>query len=172
MMLSNKSRGKARMRALALVPAVALTVILVNNPAVASALNSLAATPATVEVTTDKVTKKSAPAKDQAEAKVHNEAEVMPQFPNGDAALTKHIADNIKWPDGADKSKAGRVIVQFTISETGKVTSPEILRNTLGDEFGKEAIRVVNTIPDFIPGQIGGKPVAVKYTLPIKFSAK
>lgn len=172
MMLSNKSRGKARMRALALVPAVALSVILVNNPAVASVLGSLASTPATIEVSTDKDTKNSTSATNRSESKVYTAAEEMPRYPMGEAALMKHISDNVKWPEGADKNASGFVVMQFTISETGKVTDPEVLRNTLGEAFGQEAIRVINTIPDFIPGRIDGKPVAVKYTLPIRFTAK
>ena len=68
-------------------------------------------------------------------------------------------------------SQKGYVVVRFTITSTGKVTDTRIMRNNLGDAFGKEAIRVMEICPDFIPGEIDGKPVAVNFTLPIRFGA-
>ena len=167
MMLSKKSRGKARMRALALVPAVALTAVLVNNPAVASALGTIAATPTSVETSIDKGTQISP----KADEKVYDQAEKLPEFPGGTGELMKFISSNIRWPEGADKSQKGYVVVRFTITSTGKVTDTRIMRNNLGDAFGKEAIRVMEICPDFIPGEIDGKPVAVNFTLPIRFGA-
>lgn len=168
MMLSKKSRGKARMRALALVPAVALAVVLVNNPAVASVLGSIASTPTSVEAPApvDKDTKKSA----ATDKKVMTATEAMPQYPGGDKELLNFIAANLRWPEGADKTKKGRVIVQFTITETGKAIDPKVLMNRIGEEFGAEACRVISLLDNFQPGMMDGKPVAVKYTLPITFA--
>ncbi len=168
MMLSKKSHGKARMRALALAPALALTVVLVNNSAVASVLGSISAEPTTIEAPIDKGTQKTT----KADEKVYNAAEKMPHFPGGEVELMKFISNNIRWPEGADKTKKGHIFVQFTIASSGKVCDAIIMRNNLGDAFGEEALRVINILPDFIPGEIDGKPVAVKFTLPIRFGAE
>ncbi len=155
MMLSKKSRSAARMRALALVPATALALIFVNNPVEASTL-----APAQTETAAspDKGSEKT----------VYNSAEVMPKFPGGNVELMKFIAANIKYPKDY-KGAGGRVIVKFTVSETGKVTDAEIMRGQ-DDLLNAEALRVVGILPDFTPGQIGGKNVAVEYVIPISFA--
>lgn len=85
------------------------------------------------------------------------------------------LIENIKFPDteAAKKiDKKQRVVVRFAISETGKVHSPEIVKSASLPEFDKEALRIVNELPDFVPGTQNGKPVATTYTLPIVFAAK
>lgn len=62
----------------------------------------------------------------------------------------------------------GRVIVQYVISKTGKVTNPSIMRS-VSPELDAEAIRVVSSMPLWAPGEQRGVPVNVKFTLPIQF---
>ncbi len=96
--------------------------------------------------------------------------EVMPRYPGGEAEMMKFLAMNLRYPEAAMKSgKSGRVVVRFVVSKTGKVENPEIMRG-ISPELDAEALRVVGTLPDFIPGQSDGKPVACHYALPISFS--
>ncbi len=83
--------------------------------------------------------------------------------------LLKFIYTNIKYPEAARKAGIeGTVIVRFVIDKTGKVTSPELLRD-VGAGCGEEALRVVSSMPDWIPGKQRGKNVAVYFNLPIKY---
>ena len=95
--------------------------------------------------------------------------ENMPEFPGGMAELMKFLQQNIKYPEQAQKdSIQGRVIVQFTIKKTGEVSDPTIMRS-VSPELDAEAIRVVNAMPLWTPGEQKGEPVNVKFTLPIQF---
>ena len=95
--------------------------------------------------------------------------EKMPQFPGGQSELMNHINKNTRYPIEAFKYKEeGRVIVRFTVSETGKAINANILRG-VSTSLDREAIRVINTLPDWIPGEQNGKKVSVYYTLPISF---
>lgn len=103
------------------------------------------------------------------ENKVFTAVEQMPQFPGGDAELTKHIQKNLKYPPVAmENNIQGRVVVQFVVTKTGKIGEVKVVRSKDPD-LDKEAVRVVKTLPDFIPGKMNGQAVAVWYTLPITF---
>ncbi len=157
MMLSEKSRGASRMRALALLPAMALALFFVNNPVKASTFAS-----PKVEVTAshDKVSKKT----------VHDRPDVMPKFPGGDAELIKFISSNIKYPQ-TYKGEGGTVVVKFIVSENGEVCDAEILQGQT-DDLNAEALRVINLLPNFTPGQVDGKNVAVSFIIPLSFAAR
>lgn len=100
---------------------------------------------------------------------VFTSVEQMPKFPGGYDSLMHYLATNIHYPKAARKDKLeGRVISQFVVSETGKVTDVKILRSVNAD-FDAETIRVLNNMPDWSPGSQGGKNVSVYYTLPITF---
>ena len=95
--------------------------------------------------------------------------ENMPEFPGGMAELMKFLQQNIKYPEQAQKdSIQGRVIVQFTIKKTGEVSNTTIVSG-VSPELDAEAIRVVNAMPLWTPGEQKGEPVNVKFTLPIQF---
>lgn len=101
--------------------------------------------------------------------KVVDNVEEMPEFPGGIEALMKHLAINIRYPENAAKANIqGRVVVKFIVGEDGKVLNPEIVKG-VSEDIDAEALRVVNTLPSFIPGKSDGKPVAVSYHLPINF---
>lgn len=103
------------------------------------------------------------------ENKVFTAVEQMPQFPGGDGELLKYIQQHLKYPPvAAENNIQGRVIVQFVVTKTGKVGEVKIARGKDPD-LDKEAMRVVKTLPDFIPGKMNGQAVAVWYTLPITF---
>ena len=77
---------------------------------------------------------------------------------------------NIKYPKEAIEANiTGKVFVQFVIEKDGSITNAKIARSasTLLDA---EALRIVNNMPQWIPGKQRGKAVRVAYTSPISFS--
>lgn len=95
--------------------------------------------------------------------------EQMPQFPGGEGELLKYIANHIKYPTmAAENNIQGRVVVKFVVQKDGNVGEVVVLRGKDPD-LDKEAVRVVKTLPKFIPGKMNGQSVSVWYTLPINF---
>ncbi len=93
----------------------------------------------------------------------------MPQFPGGEGELLKYISTHIKYPTmAAENNIQGRVVVKFVVQKDGKVGEVVVLRGKDPD-LDKEAVRVVKTLPNFIPGKMNGQAVSVWYTLPINF---
>ena len=103
--------------------------------------------------------------------------EHMPEFPGGDIALRKFIADNIKYPEEAKaKGLSGKVFVQFVINKEGDVVNIKIARG-VDPILDNEAIRVIQNMPKWKPGEqskrIDGEkvwvPKNVSWTVPIEF---
>lgn len=96
--------------------------------------------------------------------------EEMPEFPGGNAELNKFVTQNIQYPREAMKlGIKGRVIVSFVIAADGSVKDTEVIKG-IGGGTEMEAMRILSIMPKWTPGKHNGKPVSVKYTLPIKFS--
>ncbi|MCF8343163.1 MAG: energy transducer TonB [Bacteroidales bacterium] len=96
--------------------------------------------------------------------------EQMPEFPGGDEAMYKYIADTISYPEKAKKlGLQGRVFVTFVVERDGSINQARILRG-IGGGCDEEALRVVQDMPKWKPGIQRGKPVRVQYNLPIKFT--
>lgn len=109
--------------------------------------------------------KKPEPVKEE----IFTAVEQMPQFPGGEAELLKYIATHIKYPTmAAENNIQGRVVVKFVVKKDGNVGEVVVLRGKDPD-LDKEAVRVVKTLPRFIPGKMNGQSVSVWYTLPINF---
>ena len=101
--------------------------------------------------------------------KVFTAVEQMPAFPGGDAELMKYLSSHINYPPMAmENNIQGRVIVQFVVTKTGKVGEVRVVRGVDRD-LDNEAVRVVKSLPDFIPGKMNGQAVNVWYTLPVTF---
>ena len=97
-------------------------------------------------------------------------ADKMPEYPGGKDARFKFLADNVLYPvDAKDKKQQGRVIVQFVVSKTGKVKNAKVVKS-ISPALDKEALRVVNSFPDWIPGEQNGIPVDVYQLVPISFT--
>lgn len=97
------------------------------------------------------------------------EYEQMPQFLGGEAALIKFVADNLQYPEAAKAKKIqGFVVVKFVVTKTGEIGEVKIVRSKDLD-LDKEAVRIVKSLPNFIPAKINGEVVDMWYTLPIKF---
>ena len=100
---------------------------------------------------------------------VFTAVEQMPAFPGGDAELMKYLSSHINYPPMAmENNIQGRVIVQFVVTKTGKVGEVKVVRGVDRD-LDNEAVRVVKSLPDFIPGRMNGQAVNVWYTLPVTF---
>ena len=98
--------------------------------------------------------------------KVYDHIENMPTF-NGN--LNQWLLQNMKYPvEAINKKEQGKVIVQFIVSENGEVSEPKIIRS-VSPALDKEACRIVLAMPKWNPGKLKGKPVAVRYMLPITF---
>jgi protein TonB len=95
--------------------------------------------------------------------------EEKPQYPGGDEALMKYIAENIEYPQIARESSIqGKVFVSFIIDSTGEVINPVIV-NSIDPILDSLALDVVRNIPDWTPGKQRGKAVQVSYIIPITF---
>lgn len=106
---------------------------------------------------------------EESESHIFTVVEKMPQFPGGDAALLKFVNGSIKYPVIAQENGIqGRVVISFVVNRDGSVVDAEIVRG-VDPSLDKEALRVVNTMPKWSPGEQRGKPVRVKYTMPIQF---
>ena len=110
---------------------------------------------------------------------VYRVVEEMPEYPEGVEKLVKYIrtsTDNYwkkRYPKGkpvypCEQGISGRIIVSFVINENGQVTDPEVLRR-VDKDLDKEAIRIIKSMPRWIPGEHKGKKVKVRLTLPVQF---
>ena len=95
--------------------------------------------------------------------------EDMPEFKGGDKALLKYIADHVVYPEMAKENDIqGTVYVGFVVNEKGKVTNVSILRG-VDPLLDKEAVKVIEGLPDWKLGKQSGKNVKVRMQVPIKF---
>ena len=98
--------------------------------------------------------------------------EELPQFPGGEQALMSYLVKNIRYPaDAMEADIQGRVFVEFIVGEDGNVSDVTLKRGA-HSSLDMEAVRVVKTLPAFAPGRMLGKPVKVRYVLPINFKLK
>ena len=103
---------------------------------------------------------------------VFDVVEVMPQFPGGQIAMLQYLMKNIKYPEQAMKEGIqGRVAVRFIVEKDGSISDvkPVLSVHPL---LNKEAVRVVESMPKWTPGKHNGKPVRVRFNLPVMFKLK
>ena len=99
-------------------------------------------------------------------------AEEMPEFPRGMEEMYKFLSDNLVYPKEAKENGIqGTVIVEFVIDTSGKVSNAKVIV-PLYPECDKEALRVIQEMPNWKPAKHQGKPVAIYYNLPIRFMLK
>lgn len=96
--------------------------------------------------------------------------EVKPVFEGGDASsFQQWCQKNAQYPEVAkENNESGKVLVNFTVGKDGKISDVKVLRG-VSESLDAEAVRVVSSAPDWTPAQVGGKPVAVNYTMPVDF---
>lgn len=100
---------------------------------------------------------------------IHEKVDTPPQYPGGVSEMMKFLSNNLQYPVLAQEENIqGRVTVRFVIKKDGSVDDIQILRS-LHPILDSEAVRVVNTFPKWIPGELDGEPVNVWFVLPINF---
>lgn len=101
--------------------------------------------------------------------KVFDVVEKMPSYPGGNGAMQKWIAQNLTYPAAAaENGIEGRVIVAFVVEADGSISDVRIARG-VDPSLDREALSVVKRMPKWIPGTQGGKPIRVKYNVPVTF---
>ena len=185
MMLKEKSNPWARLKYLYVLPLAAIAVTAFARPEISEKMEEISAVKVndlaeivqekvlqdTVKVSKDE--KKDAlvvtgvKSKEEEEIVIFEVVEQMPEYPGGMSALQKYLSEKIAGSPMKGKA-GGRVMVGFTVAETGKIKDVRVLQS---DEvsLNQEAERIVSEMPDWIPGKQRGRPVPVKYTVPIRF---
>ena len=109
-------------------------------------------------------------AKEETETdKVYQAVEKMPEFPGGKQRLLDWVMKSIQYPaEAQEMGIQGRVIVQFVVNKSGKAVEPVIVQS-LHHLLDDEAIRLIESMPRWKPGEEKGEPVRVKFTMPINF---
>ena len=98
--------------------------------------------------------------------------EDQPEFPGGTAALLEYLRKNIKYPAICRENNIqGRVLVTFIVNKDGAIVEPEVVKS-VNPSLDKEALRVISQMPNWKPGYQRGKPVRVKFTVPVNFQLK
>ena len=93
--------------------------------------------------------------------------EVRPEFPGGEVAMFTYVSKHFRYPTEAiEAGIGGRINLEFVIRATGQVTDVVVKRG-LNAVLDAEAVRVIKSMPWWIPGKHNGRAVAVRYTLPI-----
>ena len=109
------------------------------------------------------------PPKHEEENKVFDVVEQMPSFPGGQGALMQWLSSHVKYPAVAEENGIqGRVTVQFVVEKDGSVTDVKVMKG-VDQSLDKEAVRVVSSMPKWIPGKQNGSAVRVKYFVPVVF---
>lgn len=95
--------------------------------------------------------------------------EDQPEFPGGTAALLDYLRKNIKYPAICRENNIqGRVLVTFIVNKDGTIVEPEVAKS-VHPQLDREALRVISSMPNWKPGSQRGKPVRVKFTVPVNF---
>ena len=166
MMNQKKSNRWMMLKALFVIPVATLAVSVFANTSDMSNMANAVSTTANTLSTTNMQTK-------QSDKKIFRVVEEMPKFKGGDAKLLEFLSMNVKYPQTAVKAKQqGRAIVGFVVGKDGTVSDVYIEKSTGYDVLDNEAMRVVKSMPAWEPGKQKGKPVNVKYFVPITFSQK
>ena len=106
---------------------------------------------------------------DQHKEEVFVVVEDQPEFPGGNEAMIEFLSNNIKYPaEATEKGIEGRVIVNYVVEKDGSISEVQIVRG-VDPMLDSEAIRVVESMPNWKPGKQRGKEVRVRFTLPIIF---
>ena len=185
MMLKEKSNPWARLKYLYVLPLAAIAVTAFARPEISEKMEEISAVKVndlaeivqekvlqdTVKVSKDE--KKDAlvvtgvKSKEEEEIVIFEVVEQMPEYSGGMSALQKYLSEKIAGSPMKGKA-GGRVMVGFTVAETGKIKDVRVLQSDEAS-LNQEAERIVSEMPDWIPGKQRGRPVPVKYTVPIRF---
>lgn len=92
-----------------------------------------------------------------------------PLFPGGNNALVHYINSSRRYPADAYKNKIhGRVLCSFIVQPDGTVTHINVLRGVEAS-LDREAVRVLDSMPNWQAGRIDGVKVPVYCIMPVNF---
>ncbi|WP_051568392.1 energy transducer TonB [Crocinitomix catalasitica] len=92
-----------------------------------------------------------------------------PVYPGGERAMFTFIRDNVQYPSKArEAGEQGMVYVEFVVQRSGKISDAKVIKG-VSESIDKEAIRVVNKMPNWEPGISKGQTVRVRFTMPLSF---
>jgi protein TonB len=98
-----------------------------------------------------------------------NQNSKQAEFKGGEDELIKYLMTNKNYTEEIKKQNIkGRVYVRFSISEKGKIANVEIIRK-IHPIIDKEALRLINAMPDWNPAELNGKPIESSQILPVIF---
>ena len=104
------------------------------------------------------------------EEEILDTAEEAPEFPGGMQALMSYLTNNLTYPSvSRDNNSQGKAFVKFTVNSDGSILDVEIIRSSGDVYLDQEAMRLVESMPNWTPGRQGGKAVRVKFVIPINF---
>mgnify|MGYP001079732298 CR=1 FL=1 len=96
--------------------------------------------------------------------------DVEARFPGGAAALQNWISNNVEYPETSIiMEDQGRVTLSFVVEPNGAITNIEIIKKVT-KELDREAKRVTRKMPNWIPGEVQGKKVRTRCSLPVVFT--
>ena len=165
--MMNKQRSKSigRIKYLLLLPVCALLFMMSSTPVSAQSTKSTTHPDGSVTIKyggKDMVIK-------AAGEDAYQVVEEMPEFPGGMKALMDYLSTNVKYPEAAKQAGiSGRVTTRFVVGEDGVIRDVKVVRS-VSPELDAEAIRVMSSMPKWKPGKQDGKPVPVRYTVPVNF---
>lgn len=166
MMNQKKSNRWMMLKALFVVPVATLAVSVFASTTDMSSMAKAVNTTANSISTNNMQTK-------QSDIKTADDVEVMPEFKGGNKAMREFLMMNVKYPQTAAKAKQqGRAVVEFVVRKDGTISDIYIVKSAGYAVLDEEAMRVVKAMPAWEPGKQKGKPVNVKYFVPITFRLK
>ncbi len=161
---------KAIFSMLAIIPLFAIAVIL-QSCTEKSPLELEKKDEVTTEAKDDELTDEVSEdlEKEDDEEPLFKVVEDEPEFPGGTQAMHEYLRDNMEYPTKAHEAGiAGTVFVSFVVESDGSITNVEVLRG-IGGGCDEEAVRVVENMPKWEPGQQKGQNVRVQFNMPIRF---
>lgn len=199
MMKTKKTNRWASMKALVVLPLAAIAVVAFASPEMAEVENTvvsesqqlvqaveqqmtgqavMAATPATPDREVpvpaeasagEAAMPETAPADTARSEKTYDVVETMPDFPGGTGEMMKYLVKNIRYPKEMEEQKVeGRVIVTFVVRKNGEIVDAKVVKS-VHPQLDAEALRIINGMPNWTPGMQNGKPLNVKFALPVSF---
>ena len=100
---------------------------------------------------------------------IYELCDTMPEFPGGQQAMFKFIAEHLKWPTIAQQWTGNwRVVIKFIVETDGTLSCPQFVYRT-DTAFENEALKVWQLFPRFKPAIKGGRPVRCRFVVPIRF---
>lgn len=196
MMKTKKTNRWESMKALVVLPLAAIAVVAFASPEVAEVENEVvaesqqlmqaveqqvtgqavtAATPAADVAMSvaasagEAAMQETAPADTARSEKTYDVVETMPDFPGGTGEMMKYLMKSIRYPEEMMKQNVqGRVIVTFVVRKNGEIVDAKVVKS-VHPQLDAEALRIINGMPNWTPGMQNGKPVNVKFALPVSF---